>query len=151
MKRNEWITIIVLMIVIAAIVAYVTGSITGNVIGNVVFAKSKIFGQCHMVSYKDASFDGKTVKETCKLFKMIPVALIRAERNSLFNYQNCLPSYEVYSSDSDIWKSEVTGQEILGGSWDSNCRNAKFADGSSNENYSESIYSIIKGVLCCKT
>lgn len=32
MKKNEWITIIILMIVIATVVAYITGSITGNVI-----------------------------------------------------------------------------------------------------------------------
>ena len=32
MKKNEWITIIVLMVVIAAVVALITGSITGNAI-----------------------------------------------------------------------------------------------------------------------
>ncbi len=48
MKRNEWITLIILIIVISAIVAYITGSITGNAVGVRSGTNYRVYTQAEM-------------------------------------------------------------------------------------------------------
>jgi len=177
MENNFWktfsIILIVVLVVGAVIVFWRNPELSPNAgvikvqqskYGPEVYTKAEVdakfagvSGSCQYVRYKDGNYGDLTYLTMFAICKekfggFSPKIIVETELKSLYNKQNCSPSYTIFSKSADNLFSYTNdlgsvrmGERIFDG-----CNNVLFPDGSSNAGFSIETHKFYSGVLCCK-